>query len=166
MVAGDFNTRHLCWDRLAKTSKLSEKLVEWTKNNSLQLVSLADYSTHTRGSTLDLVFTDILGTQSNIERHLYTILHHETPLFIVLLGGNRSPESQRRFRLTEEAAPRFAAGFKETISAQALPQDLDQLVELIIGSVQINIALFLPPKMKQEQVTKWRNQDCREKETA
>ncbi|POS87274.1 hypothetical protein EPUL_001831 [Erysiphe pulchra] len=53
--------------KIFKSQKKADELVEWTQAKVLGLISPIDKSTHVRGSTLDLAFTNILGTQCNIE---------------------------------------------------------------------------------------------------
>ncbi|POS84656.1 hypothetical protein EPUL_004056, partial [Erysiphe pulchra] len=157
LVAGDFNTRHPLWDFRASASRKSEELVEWAETNGLVLASPIDESTHSRGSTLDLVFTNNPYIQCNIEEHLHTTSDHETLLSIVPCAGLKSPPAQTQFVLTSEVIPRFAAGVKETIPPiELLSQDPDELANTIIKSIQINMERFLTRKKQSGQGTKWK----------
>lgn len=66
------------------------------------------------------------------------------------LSSNGRPKFQTSFRFTEEAALRFAAGIREKISAWVLPNDLEKLTELTVGSVKVNMKRFLTLEMKQD----------------
>lgn len=164
IIAGDFNTRHPYWDSRARVSKRAEELVNWAHQNNLILVSPANECTHRRGSVLDLVFTNILGTQCSIEEHLHTTSDHETLITTIPLKDLPVKNTQDRFKLTPEAIPRLALGVKETLKpVSQLPQDPDLLANTIIECIQSNVARFLPRKRYISQGTKWWNQDCREK---
>lgn len=114
LVAGDFNTRHPLRDFRATASGKSEELVEQAETNALLLASPVDESTHSRDSTLDLVFTDNAYIQYNIEEYLQNTSDHETLLSIVPCAGLKPLPAQTQFVLTTKVIPRFAAGVKET----------------------------------------------------
>lgn len=166
IVAGDFNTRHTLWDIFATNSNRSEELAEWAHTNSLFLASPANESTHTRGSVLDLVFTNILGTQSSIEKHLHTTSDHETLVTTIPIGGRIHGPQRKQYKLNAESTPRFALGVKESIDPRKLPLDPDLLAQKIVQSIVVNMELFLPRKKNRAQGTKWWNNECKQKAAA
>lgn len=87
IVAGDSNLRYTLWDIFARNSNKSEELLEWTHANSRFLASPSNESTYTRGSVLDLVFTNIIDTQGSIVKHLHTTSNHETLVTTIPIGG-------------------------------------------------------------------------------
>lgn len=164
VIAGDFNTGHPSWDSHARDSRRAEELVEWSKENSLILSSPVYESTHNKGSVLDLVFTNIIGTQYNIEEHLHTTSDHETLLTTIPLRGYAEKSPVDKFKLTPEDTPRLRSGIKETLKTEKiLTQDLDSLALMITECIRINMERFLPRKNHKNQGTKWWNADCREK---
>lgn len=90
LIAGDFNTRHTNWDSQAGSSRRAEEVTEWAQHNSLLLISPVDEGTHSRGSVLDSVFTNILGAQFTIEKHLHTTSDHETLVSIIPLNSHEN----------------------------------------------------------------------------
>lgn len=167
VVAGDFNTRHPLWDSRARSSRHAEELANWALQNELSLASPADESTHNRGNVLDLVFTNILGAQCNVEEHLHTTSDHETLVTILPLKVSYNSNPQERYKLLPEAIPRLVAGIKETLGPiQAVHQDPDYLANAIIQCIQINMERFLTRRKRASQGTKWWTQDCKEKAAA
>ncbi|POS84528.1 hypothetical protein EPUL_004872 [Erysiphe pulchra] len=149
LIAGDFNTRHSLWDSRSRDSTRAEELIDYT---------------HNKGNVLDLVFTNIIGTQCNIEEHLHTTSDREILLTTLPLNGYAAKALEERFTLTSDAIPRFILGIKETLkSDKILLQDLDSLALTITESIKINMGRFLPRKSHQMQGKKWWNPDCREK---
>ena len=142
LVAGDFNTRHPLWDSRATASRKSIELANWAQTNDLVLASPIDKSTHSRGNTLDLAFTNNPYVQCNIEEHLHTTSDHETLVSIVPCTGYKQHSPRAQFCLKPELIPQFAAGVKETLpTVESLPQDVDLLTNLLTQSIQVNMQL-------------------------
>lgn len=121
IVAGDFNTWHTLWDIFARNSNKPEELVEWAHANSLFLASPSNESTHTRRSVLHLVFTNILDTQSTIEKHLHTTSDHENLVTTIPIGARTHSPQRKQFKLTAESTLRFALRVKESLNPHSLP---------------------------------------------
>lgn len=164
IVAGDFNTRHPLWDSRATASRKSIELADWAQTNDLVLTSPIDKSTHSRGNTLDLAFTNNPHVQCNIEEHLHTTSDHETLVSIVPCTRLKLHSPRVQFSLKPESIPHFAAGVKETLpTAEYLPQDVDRLTNLITQIIQVNMQRFLPRKIQSGNGTKWWNKECANK---
>lgn len=147
LVAGDFNTRNPLWDTRAAESRKADELADWILLNSLILVSPSNLSTHSRGSTLDLVFSIIPGTQWNIEEDLHTTSDYETLLSLVPCSGYRITTTRKIYKLSLEAIPRFAVGVKETLpDFGLLPSDLETPLKKIAQCIQVNLNRHLPLK--------------------
>ncbi|POS83765.1 hypothetical protein EPUL_004390, partial [Erysiphe pulchra] len=129
---------------------------------------------------LDLVFTSIIGAQCNIEEYRHTTSDYETLLTTLSLKGYAEKTPEEWFTLIPDASPKFILGIKETLKSdkillqdldkptleQLLSQDLDELANTIIKSIQINMERFLTRKKQSGQGTKWWNQECKEKAKA
>lgn len=102
---GDFYTKHQLWYSRPYSSREAEKLVEWVQSSALNLASLMDKSTHSRGSKLTLVFTDIPRTNYNFEEHLHTSLHHLNLLSAVPCVGYPGPIERALFKVNPEVLP-------------------------------------------------------------
>lgn len=129
--------------------------MEWAQSKSLGIAFPIDKRTHDRANTLDLMFTNILRTQCNIEEHLHTTSEHETLLTVVPCVGLGSLFGRSSFKLTPEAALRFVNGVKETLpSINILPLDPELLSEEIIECILTNMQRFLPQKQQIPQGTR------------
>lgn len=166
IIAGDFNTRHSLWDSRTASQSRSEPLLRWIRHNALTLMSPAHESTHNRGGTLDLVFSNFSGVECNIEEHLNTTSDHETLITHVQLQGYRSKICQVRYNITPDVAPRFSAGVKETINEDHLPSDPDELAQRILDAIQINMERHLQKRNPKQQGTKWWTEECAQKAAA
>lgn len=114
IIAGDFNTRHPIWDGRAKATGRSEELINWLQSSDLDIISPINLPTHTRGSTLDLTFSNIQGAKCTIEEHLQTTSDHQT--LISTIYGRKIPfDPHTRFRESPDALKKLAIGVRETL---------------------------------------------------
>ena len=163
IIAGDFNTRHPIWDSRAEATGRAEELVNWMQNSDLEIISPINIPTHDRGSTLDLTFSNILGSNCTIEEHLHTSSDHETLLTTINIRCQPTA-SLPRFKETPEALLRLAAGVRETLPPSHLfPEEPDELALLITNVIQCNMIRFLPQRKLINIRTRWWNKDCAEK---
>ncbi|XWX00640.1 hypothetical protein V2A60_008661 [Cordyceps javanica] len=83
VVAGDMNTSHASWQSDRPASQDGNRIYEWTERHDLQLLNEPDEATtmakrYTRGSTIDLAFSNIPEAIATVEIHLTTGSLHYT----------------------------------------------------------------------------------------
>lgn len=148
VVAGDFNTRHPVWDSRSEATGRAEELADWIQNSDLEIISPINLPTHSRGSTLDLTLSNIVGANCTIEEHLHTTSDHQTLLTTLNLKIS-SNTTYPKFKETPETLSRLAAGVRETLPpSQFYPKDLNNLALLITNAIQCNMIRFLPQRKK------------------
>lgn len=138
--------------------------MEWAHSKSWGIASPINKCTHDRGSTLNLVFTNISRTQCNIEEHLHITFDHETLLTKVPYAGLDNPSGRPSFKLTPEIALRFANGVKENMpSINILLLDPELLSESIIKCRQNSMQRFLRQKQQTPMARNGRTENAQRK---
>ncbi|KAM3549518.1 hypothetical protein ARSEF4850_008810, partial [Beauveria asiatica] len=172
VVAGDMNASHASWQSDRPASQDGNRIYEWMERHDLQLLNEPNEATtmakrYTRGSTIDLAFSNIPEAMATVEIHLTTGSLHYT---IGIEIPNQEPIQVTRGKVRVTTPDEIRAFGKHVGKAvKSLPSDLDseaaienmarQLQEILQNSAR---ACGRVSGGRRAQSYPWWNQECKD----
>ena len=158
VILGDFNLRHREWDpSIDHTLPLGTQLADRIDANNLSLTNPLGIPTHSRGGVLDLVLSNLEGTQTIIPRDLHSTSDHKTLWTIIPASAIPTPSSGR-LRLKAIDSEKFISllqNFKRPAS-----EDVEVEAQLLVQALSSALQGSTPRTKELAVITPWWTNEC------
>ncbi|KAF2857400.1 hypothetical protein K470DRAFT_266877 [Piedraia hortae CBS 480.64] len=165
LMAGDFNLCSRLWEPGASNTAEAQLFADWTQDNDLALCNTPEFPTHNRSRTIDLVFSNVPGTRTEVAPHLHSTTDHETLFTRVPCGGENESHAKRSrcvYRDGDEEALREAYAIRPLFEVTPEPGFIDELATSLINNIKSAMEASLPKRNpRARRGTPWWNQECK-----
>ncbi|EKG09163.1 Reverse transcriptase [Macrophomina phaseolina MS6] len=164
VVAGDFNAVHWTWQPgHGRHRGPGNRIAEWAESRRLFNIN-PEGPTHDRGNTIDLVFTNILGTETQVLEELRTGSDHYT-LWTSIPIQTQIWTKTRKLTVHEDRLAEFRQAVKRnigTITADiGTREGLERTTHALVKLLQEAIAVVGKEATTKGKPAAWWNDDCK-----
>ncbi|KAH7053453.1 Endonuclease/exonuclease/phosphatase, partial [Macrophomina phaseolina] len=164
VVAGDFNAVHWTWQPgHGRHGGPGTRVAEWAENQGLFNTN-PDGPTHKQGNTIDLVFTNIPGTETQVLEELSTGSDHHT-LWTNIPSQTQTRAGTRKLTVHEDRLADFRQAVKRnigTITADTGTREgLERTTRALVELLQEAIAVVGKEAATKGKPAAWWNEDCK-----
>lgn len=163
VILGDFNAVHWTWQpNHPPHDSPGSRVADWAMDKGLETI-VADQPTNLQGNTIDLVFSNIPGTEGGTEAPLYTGSDHLTILTTVPTSRTPPPRAGK-LQVHEDDTANFiqlCRTYQHLIPRSwETKEDLEDMAKTIFRVLTLALAGAGRTKQNQGHGTTWWSPDC------